>query len=218
MNWKRNLLRNFKLYAVTDLGDEDPDILRKAEGALRGGVDILQLRSKSLSDTSLLRIGGKLLQLSEKYQRLFIVNNRVDLALALDADGVHLGQDDMPVFLARKILRDPSKIIGKSTHSLEQALAAREEGADYIAVGPVFATPTKPDYRPVGLELVAEVARLIDIPFAAIGGIDLGNVEGVLETGASRVAVVRGIWMSENPFHAARKFKKILSRHALSVL
>lgn len=215
---KKKLLQNFRLYAVTDLGDPGPDFLRRAERALKGGVDILQLRSKSLSDAALFRVGVKLRELTRRYRKLFIVNDRIDLTLALDADGVHLGQDDLPLEAARKLIRDSSKIIGQSTHSLAQALRAQEQEADYIGVGPVFSTPTKPSYEPVGLDLVREAARKIRIPFVAIGGIDAGNIEQVLEAGATRVAVVRAIFGSGDPYLSAQTLKKTILNHALPLL
>ncbi|MBI4549544.1 MAG: thiamine phosphate synthase [Candidatus Omnitrophica bacterium] len=211
-------MKNFRLYAVTDLREPDAGFLARAEKALRGGVDVLQLRSKSLSDAELLRVGSKLRRLTAKHRRIFIVNDRLDLAIALGADGVHLGQDDLPVAVARKILRDRSKIIGKSTHSLGQALRAAEEGADYIGVGPVFSTPTKPSYEPVGLDLVREVSRKIKVPFVAIGGIDADNLPQVLEAGARRVAVVRAVFRCDDPYASAQRLKKAILQHALPLL
>ncbi len=218
MNWKNRLLKNFKLYAVTDLRESDPHFLKKAEDALKGGVDILQLRSKTLKDGELIRLGLKLRAVTRKMRKLFIVNDRLDLAEILDADGVHLGQEDIPVAQARKILRGRFKIIGKSTHSLEQALEAEKEGVDYIGVGPVFSTPTKPLYEPVGIDLVSKVADSVRIPFVAIGGIDAENMEQVLEAGARRVAVVRAIWGNSNTFKAAQKLKEILNHHEMPIL
>ncbi len=218
MTWKSKLLKNFKLYAVTDLKEKDPSFLKKAEAALSGGVDVLQLRSKVLKDGDFLRIGRALRVLTRKMKKLFIVNDRLDLAEILDADGVHLGQEDIPVAQARKILRIRSKFIGKSTHSLEQALEAEKEGVDYIGVGPVFSTPTKPLYEPVGIDLVSRVADSVRIPFVAIGGIDAENMEQVLEAGARRVAVVRAIWGNSNTFKAAQKLKEILNHHEMPIL
>ena len=212
MTWKNRLLRNFRLYAVTDLKRGDAQFLKKAEDALKGGADVLQLRSKVLTDAELVDAGRELRALTRKLKKLFIVNDRADIARVLDADGVHLGQDDLPVSLARKILK-PGAIIGKSTHSLEQALAAQKEEIDYMGVGPVFSTPTKPAYKPVGLELVKQVASRARIPFVAIGGIGADNIEEVLECGAARVAVVRALWESPDAFRAAQNLKTILERY-----
>ncbi|OGW69590.1 MAG: thiamine-phosphate diphosphorylase [Omnitrophica bacterium GWA2_50_21] len=217
MTWKNRLLRNFRLYAVTDLKRGDAQFLKKAEDALKGGADVLQLRSKVLTDAELVDAGRELRALTRKLKKLFIVNDRADIARVLDADGVHLGQDDLPVSLARKILK-PGAIIGKSTHSLEQALAAQKEEIDYMGVGPVFSTPTKPAYKPVGLELVKQVASRARIPFVAIGGIGADNIEEVLECGAARVAVVRALWESPDAFRAAQNLKTILERYEVPLL
>ena len=202
MNWKRKLLKDFKLYAVTDLKEHDPGFFKKAESALKGGVDVLQLRSKNLSDLELYRIGSKLRELTLRLKKLFFINDRLDLALALSADGVHLGQDDLPVSAARRILKKDF-MIGMSTHTIKQALQAQKEGADYIGIGPVFATPTKPDYCPVGLELVRQASRKISIPFVAIGGIDASNLTRVISAGAKSIAVVRAVWGEKDAFQAA---------------
>lgn len=209
MDWKEKVFKDFKLYAVTDLRSEAPDILRKIEQAYRGGTDIVQLRSKILSDAALIRLGLKIKKIAEKHRKLFFVNDRVDFALVTNADGVHLGQDDMSVRVARALaLRTGRKIwIGKSTHSLSQALEAIKEGADYIGVGPVFATPTKPHTKSVGLKFVKQAAARIRIPWVAIGGIDHGNIAAVTAAGATRVAVVRAIFAAKDPERAARELK-----------
>ena len=209
MNWKEKVFEGFRLYAVTDLGAESPEALQKIEAAYRGGADIVQLRSKVLADAALIRLGLRIRKIAEKSRKLFFMNDRLDLALATGADGVHLGQDDMPVRMVRKLaVQAGRKIwIGKSTHDLKQALAAVNEGADYIGVGPVFATPTKPHVKSVGLKFVKQAAARIRIPWVAIGGIDLGNIRAVVEAGAARVAVVRAIFAAQDPEDAARKLK-----------
>ena len=164
MSLKRKLLSDFKLYAITDLKGEDPEVIIKIQEALRGGVDVIQLRSKQMSDHSLIGLGKKIRQITKRMKKLFIVNDRIDLMLALNADGVHLGQDDFPIKMARSIIKDKSKIIGCSTHSLKQAGQAVQEGADYIGFGPIFETPTKPTYNPVGLNLIKTVIRKVKIP------------------------------------------------------
>ncbi|HNV87105.1 MAG TPA: thiamine phosphate synthase [Candidatus Omnitrophota bacterium] len=218
MDWKRKLLKAFNLYAVTDLREPDSSILKKIEDAFRGGVDVIQLRSKALSDGELLKIGEGIRKLAKKYRKLFIVNDRVDLALACQADGVHLGQDDFPVALARKLLNDSSKIIGKSTHSLRQASEAQAEGADYLGFGPVFPTPTKPSYQAVGLIGFERLKKIIKIPVVAIGGIDETNLRNVLDAGAERIAVVRAIWNASSAFRAARNLKELLKLYAVPIL
>lgn len=218
MNWKRRLLENFRLYAVTNLKEDDTPFLKKVEEALAGGVDILQLRAKTLSDAEFIRIGLKVRELADKYGKLFTVNDRADLVSVLDADGVHVGQEDLPVGWARKVMGDPSKMVGKSTHSRDEAREAQEEGVDYIGIGPIFPTPTKPTYVPVGLDLIRELHHQITIPFVAIGGIDAGNIASVLEAGASRVAVVRAIFDASDVLRATRELRTILDQHEMPLL
>ncbi len=211
MNWKKELLKNFKLYAITDLKAEDPEILNKIREALRGGVDVIQLRSKSLSDQLLLKLGKEIRKLTLKSKKLFIVNDRVDLMLAIDADGVHLGQDDLPIEIARRMIRNRDKIIGRSTHSLKQAIQAQREGADYIGFGPIFETPTKPTYHSIGLSKISEAVQKVQIPIVCIGGIDRFNMRKVMDAGAQRIAVVRAIFSAADPYRAASQLKGLMN-------
>lgn len=210
MHWKRKVFDSFKLYGVTDVRDDSKDILHKIDRAYAGGTDIIQLRSKTLGDGALYRLAVLVRKIAERRKKLFFMNDRVDLALAAHADGVHLGQDDLPLALARRILRRAAMPmwIGKSTHNPAQAREAQREGADYIGVGPVFKTPTKPDYRPAGLEFVRKAAELIDVPFVAIGGIDLTNISSVIKAGAGRIAVVRALFGKGNPYETACELRK----------
>jgi len=187
-------LKRARLYAITDYKDAHAFDGRKIESALVAGVDIIQLRSKSLSDAALLRIGSEIRQISHRYEKLFIVNDRIDIALLLDADGVHLGQDDISILGARTLIKDNRLLIGKSTHNVEQALQAEAQGADYVGFGPIFKTPTKPTYQAVGLSQISTVKREIKIPFVCIGGIDRSNVEEVRQAGAGCIAVVRAVF------------------------
>jgi thiamine-phosphate pyrophosphorylase len=190
-----------RLYLVTDAkpAGRDPEELLRA--ALQGGVDVVQLRDKSGDDHAVVRAGRVFRRLCDAYDALFIVNDRPDLAIACAADGVHLGQDDGHVAGVRRLVGE-DLLIGLSTHSREQVDAAT--GVDYIAVGPVYATPTKPEYPPVGTELVGYAAANARVPFFAIGGIDPGNVAEVVAAGADRVAVVRAIRDAADPAEAAR--------------
>lgn len=211
MSSKKKLLKNFSLYAITDLKSEDPSIVKKVDAALRGGADIVQLRSKTLLDGTFLRLAQKLAPVVHHHKKLFFINDRVHLMLVTDADGIHLGQDDLPLEYARQILGS-KKFIGRSTHSLAQAVKAEREGHDYIGVGPVFETPTKPDYNPVGLKLVEQVSKRIRIPFVAIGGIDVSNVDQVIQAGAKRVAVVRAIFAAKDVKNASKILTEKLRR------
>lgn len=205
-------LADKKLYLITnsDKFDSDDDFLDAIASALEGGVDILQFREKNMCAKKILELGKKIKLLCLQYDVLFIVNDRVDIAAILEADGVHLGQDDLDVKSAREILGDGS-IVGVSTHAPEQALKAVEDGADYIGVGPVFATPTKQGRVPVGLEYVKWVSKNIDVPAFAIGGIDEKNVDDVIKAGAKRVAVVRAIINSKSPQKVSGDFIKRLN-------
>jgi thiamine-phosphate pyrophosphorylase len=202
---RRAWLRGARLYLVTEArpGGRDPeDLLRPA---LQGGVDVVQLREKSGDDHAVVRAGRVFRRLCDAYDALFIVNDRPDLAIACAADGVHLGQHDGEAVAARRLVGD-DLLIGLSTHSSQQVDAVRE--ADYFAVGPVFATPTKPEYPPVGTELVAYAAAHARVPFFAIGGIDAANVADVVASGAERVAVVRAIRDAPDPGQAARTLRE----------
>ncbi len=215
MLWKNEILQSFKLYAVTEVRGSGAGLSAKVEQACRGGADIVQLRAKALADREFVALAQMIRILADRYRKLFIVNDRLDIALAAMADGLHLGQDDMPVAIARELARKAGQplLIGKSTHSLEQALAAQEEGADYIGVGPVFATPTKPGRSAVGLPLVSQVAGVIRIPFVAIGGIDATNIRQVREAGATGVACVRAIFDQPDVFEATQKLCRQMETH-----
>jgi thiamine-phosphate pyrophosphorylase len=201
-----------RLYWVLDrsaIGNRD--FMAVAEAGLRGGVDLLQWRDKTAADGDYYDAARALRALTRRYGKAFVVNDRIHIAMLVRADGVHLGHQDLPVTAARA-LAGPSIWIGRSTHSLTEAIQAEAEGADYIGVGPVFATPTKPDYKPVGLELVRQVAESpVKIPWVAIGGIDPENLPLVLSAGATRAAVVRAIAAASDPEAAARRLKEILS-------
>lgn len=205
-----------RLYLVTnsDNFSNSDDFLDAVASALEGGVDIIQLREKNMSASQIMVLGGKIKQLCALYGAIFIINDRVDIALALEADGVHLGQDDMDVHSARKILGNDF-IIGVSTHAPEQAQKAVSDGADYIGVGPVFETPTKAGRKAVGLDYAAWVSKNISIPAFAIGGINLENCESVLDTGISRLAVVRAIINSPSPEKSAKEFLNKLDKKAV---
>ncbi|MFH1784382.1 MAG: thiamine phosphate synthase [bacterium] len=203
-------MRDFNLYAITCFR-KDKGFVEQLRLAIKGGADIVQLRASGITDKEFIKAAKKIKTLAVKNRVLFIINNRVDIAFLVGADGVHLGQDDMSVTEAREISGARKKIlIGVSTHSMKQAIKGEKEGADYISVGPVFSTVTKPDYKPVGLGLVAKVKGKIKVPFVAIGGINKGNLKAVLKAGATRIAVVREICGAEDITGAARQVKQYL--------
>jgi len=203
---KRKAL-DFRLYAITaEPYHPGRDLFDVMEAAIRGGADIVQLRDKETPPDRLLEKARALRELTRRYGVPFIVNDYPELALAADADGVHLGQEDTPIAKARRMLGE-DKIIGISTHSIEQAREAVRAGADYIGVGPVHPTPTKPGRPAAGLAFVRQAAAEIPIPWVAIGGITLENADEVLDAGARRLCAVSAIVGSPDPEAAARAFR-----------
>jgi thiamine-phosphate pyrophosphorylase len=192
-------LSHARLYLVIDAAAAG----RIVPAALEGGVDIVQLREKSAPDAAVIEAGKRLRAVCDEHRGLLIVNDRPDLALACGADGVHVGQDDMALDEARTLVGD-DLIVGISTHSPTQVEVALDSTADYLGVGPVYSTPTKPGREPVGLELVRYAAAHASAkPWFAIGGIDQGNARAVAEAGATRIAVVRAIRDAADPRAAA---------------
>jgi len=190
--------------------------LKKIEEAILGSADVVQFRAENLSDRDYYEIGKKLCQLTRKYSVPLIVNNRLDLALAISADGLHLGQDDLPISEVKKIvIRYPLSVghfvIGVSTHSLAQAVQAEKDGADYISIGPIFSTPLKPEYKPLGLGIIGEIKKRIKIPFFAIGGINQDNLQEVISAGAERIAVIRAVFGQKNIRQGTKELKELLS-------
>ncbi len=201
-----------RLYAITDFKRWSEDELTRIKEACRGGADIIQLRSKTLDRDILIETGKAIRDVTAEEGVLFIVNDDPEIALAVGADGVHLGQDDRPISAARKIFGKKHLLIGKSTHSVEQAIAAEKEGADYIGIGPIFSTPTKLRYGAVGLQLIKEVKNVVRIPTVAIGGIDASRIPSVIKAGADRVAVVRAVFGASDVYEAAKKLKEEILR------
>jgi thiamine-phosphate pyrophosphorylase len=199
-------LRSARVYLVL----EAAAAARAVEPALRGGVDLVQLRDKSASDEEIVRAGRELRALCAGHGALFLVNDRPDLAIACDADGVHVGQDDMPVDEARTIV-GPDRIVGTSTHSPEQVDAAEASDADYYAVGPVFETPTKQGRPCTGWDLIGYAAGRAAKPWFAIGGMDAETARAAAAAGAERVVVVRAIRDADDPEAAARAVRAALT-------
>ena len=177
--------------------------------ALRGGVDIVQLRDKDASDDDVVRAGRELRALCAGHGALFVVNDRPDLALACNAHGVHVGQDDMPVAEARSVV-GPDRIVGTSTHSAPQVDAAEASDADYYAVGPVFETPTKEGRPATGWDLIGYTAGRATKPWFAIGGMDPETTPAAAAAGAERVVVVRAIRDAGDPEAATRAIRATL--------
>jgi thiamine-phosphate pyrophosphorylase len=202
---RRERLQSARLYFVADREGTE----RALEPALAGGVDLFQLRDKDASDDDLLAAAGRARELCHSAGALFILNDRPDLAAACDADGVHVGQDDTPVARARASV-GPDALIGLSTHGMQQAQAGCRSGADYIAVGPVHATPTKEGRPAIGLGPVRYAASHCDLPWFAVGGIDTQTVRAVVLAGARRIVVVRALALADDPEAAARALRESL--------
>lgn len=203
---------NWRLYVITDEGlGRGRSHVRIAEEAIRGGADVIQLRDKGASTRKLYEAAAALRRLTREANVPFIVNDRLDVALAVDADGVHVGPDDLPAFAVRALL-GPGKIVGVSAATVEEAGAAAADGADYLGVGPVFeARATKADAgEPQGLELIARIRRHSRLPIVAIGGITADNARSVREAGAGAVAVVSAIVAAEDIAGASRRLKLLL--------
>ncbi len=194
-NHRALAFENARLYLVTSPSE---NLFSTVEAALQGGLKLVQYRDKEADDLTRLENAQKLCQLCHSYGALFMMNDRVDLAVAVNADGVHLGQQDLPIALARQLL-GPNRIVGRSTTNPQEMAKALAEGADYIGVGPVYATPTKAGKAAAGLEYIEYAVQNASIPWFAVGGIDASNIEKVRESGAKRVAVVRAIMQAENP-------------------
>jgi thiamine-phosphate pyrophosphorylase len=191
-------LANARLYGIIDLGYvERGGAARIVEQMIEGGVDLIQLRGKNKSIGELVDLAAELHELVAKSSIPLIVNDHAEIAARVSVEGAHVGQDDDPIEIARqKAARDI--LIGKSTHSLGQARAAHREGADYIGFGPIFATPTKPDYAPIGLENIRRVHAEVNLPIFCIGGINIDNLQSVIDAGAKRVVMVSALLKAQN--------------------
>ena len=191
-------MKELKFYLVTD-----SDILRgrdfynSIEEALKGGVTMLQLREKNASGKEFLEKAIKLRELTKKYNVKFIINDRVDIAMLCDADGVHVGQSDIPANKVRELMGE-DKIVGVSARTVEEAIRAKENGADYLGVGAMFTTTTKLDAKSVSIEKLKEIKKAVDLPIVAIGGLSLNNIDKLKECNVDGYAVVSAILGAEN--------------------
>lgn len=201
--------KNLYLLVTSDLCKQGLEqVVREA---IKAGVDIIQLREKTLPDREIIQLGKRIRELTRDTQTLFIMNDRPDLATLTEADGVHVGQEELSVYETRRIV-GPKKLIGLSTHTIEQARKAVLDGADYIGVGPTFPSKTKKFDDFAGLNFIQQVAAEITLPWYAIGGIDTENLEKVIKAGASRVALSSAICSAEDPARAARQFSELLKK------
>lgn len=195
---------DYSLYLVTDRDClVNRDLYQSIEQALLGGVTLVQLREKAVSSREFLDIALRVKEITTRYRIPLIINDRLDIALAIDADGLHIGQDDLPLPLARKLFGE-NKIIGVSAHTLDEALSAERQGADYLGVGAIYPTPTKPDALTVSLKQLAEIKKSIAIPVVAIGGINAENASDIMTTGIDGVSIVSAILGKQDIQKAAR--------------
>jgi thiamine-phosphate pyrophosphorylase len=209
-------LSRSRLYGILDLGYvEISESTKMAKTMIAGGIDLIQLRAKGHASAQIAAIAAGLHRITAGAGVPLIINDHPEVARVIAAEGVHLGQDDMPIAEARQV-GGADCMVGKSTHSVDQAIRAFYEGADYIGFGPIFATPTKPDYPPVGLREIQKVHDAVRIPIFCIGGIKLDNLLEVIKAGARRVVIVSGLLQARDAAEYARSAKKMLSRRPLT--
>jgi len=200
-----------RLYGIIDLAYvEASEIVRVAGQMIEGGVDLIQLRGKGKSLDELAGYAARLHELTCRSSTPLIVNDHAEIARRVPVEGVHVGQDDDPIEVARR-KAGRGVLIGKSTHCLEQALAAQRAGADYIGFGPIFATPTKPDYAPIGLADIRRVNAEVSLPIFCIGGINIDNLQSVIDAGAKRVVMVSALLKAHSIVDYARCATDMLS-------
>lgn len=204
-------LGDCRLYGILDLSYIDIlDAPRVAKSMIDGDVDLIQLRGKRQPLGQLADLAGQLHEITSPFSVPLVVNDYAEIAKHVTVEGVHVGQDDDAVAVVRQKVGRPV-VVGKSTHSFEQAIAAQREGADYIGFGPIFATPTKPDYKPIGLKDIKRVHVDVSLLIFCIGGIKIDNLAEVIAAGARRVAIVSGLLKAPDIAGYARACKKLLS-------
>nr|WP_207717243.1 thiamine phosphate synthase [Clostridium acetobutylicum] len=205
---------DYKLYLVTDRKVlKERDLYKSIEEAIKGGVTLVQLREKEMSTLDFYESALKLKKITETYKIPLIINDRIDIALAINADGVHIGQSDMPLIKARELL-GKDKIIGVSAHSIEEALEAERNGATYLGVGAIYNTSTKGDAQAVSLEELKNIKNSVKIPVVGIGGINEENANKVIETGVDGISVISGILSAQKIKDKARVMFDIVKKNS----
>jgi len=204
---------DFKLYLITDRKQTKVPLREAVRLVLQGGVRAIQLREKDLPIRELLALAQDMRSLTKEYNAKLFINDRVDVAIAVEADGVHLAHQSMPPEAVRRIVRD-RMLIGVSTHTIEEAKAAEAGGADFITFGPVFFTPSKAVFgHPVGLEYLKDAKLAVKIPMFGLGGIKSGNITKVLDSGANGIAMISGIFGADNIQRAAEDVISVSQNH-----
>lgn len=201
---------DLSLYLVTDKSDDVEKFLKTIEEAIKGGVSVVQIREKTADTLDFYNLALKVKKITEKHDVPLIINDRVDVALAVDAEGVHVGQSDMPCDVTRALV-GPDKIVGVSAATIEEARKAESDGADYIGAGAVFPTATKDDAPKITKKDLKEIVESISIPVVAIGGITLNNAHELIDTGIAGLSVVSAIMSSENPKKSSEELLKIFN-------
>ena len=202
---------DLSLYLVTDNSDDVEKFLNTIEEAIKGGVSVVQIREKTADTLEFYNLALQVKEITTKYNVPLIINDRVDVALAIDADAVHVGQSDMPCDITRKLIGE-DKILGVSAATIEEAKKAERDGADYIGTGAVFPTKTKDDAPSITKQDLKDVVESINIPVVAIGGITLENAHELTDTGIAGLSVVSAIMSSENPKKSSEELLKIFNR------
>jgi thiamine-phosphate pyrophosphorylase len=201
---------DLSLYLVTDKSDDVEKFLKTIEEAIKGGVNVVQIREKTADTLDFYNLALKVKEITTKYNVPLIINDRVDIALAIDADGVHVGQSDMPCDVTRRLIGE-DKILGVSAATVDEAKKAEKDGADYIGTGAVFPTATKDDAPSVTKAELKEVVESVNIPVVAIGGINLENASQLNDTGIAGLSVVSAIMSSDNPKESSQKLLNIFN-------
>ena len=205
-------MTDFSLYIITDRQiNGKRSILKSVSESLSAGANILQMREKKISTAEMMSLGQKLQKIAAKFKVPFIINDRIDVALALQADGVHVGQDDMPAALARRLI-GRKKILGVSAKNVKQAKKAERDGADYIGVGDVFGTTSKDDAgKPIGLPVLRQIVKSVKIPVVGIGAISKTNAASVIQAGADGIAVISAVFGAGSPKKATLELMQIIN-------
>ena len=205
---------DFNLYLITDRTQTaGRELSAVVVAAMRGGLRALQLREKDLTGCQLFELASELRMITREYGAQLLINDRIDIALAVGADGVHLGRASLPVAAARRVLGS-SQVIGYSAHSMEEALQAERDGADFVTFGPVYATPSKAAFgEPLGLACLADVARRLTIPVFALGGVKISTIDEVMSAGAHGVALISAVIAAENPASEIESLLRIIAHH-----
>ncbi|MCF0225722.1 MAG: thiamine phosphate synthase [Methanobrevibacter sp.] len=201
-------VEDLKLYLVTNHDDNVERFLKTIENAIKGGVTIVQLREKTGDSGELYNLALKVKEITDKYDIPLIIDDRIDIMLAVDCAGIHIGQSDMPCDVARKLVGN-NKIIGVSAHNIEEALKAQEDGADYLGCGAIYPTLTKKNPNRVSKECLKQISDAVDIPVVAIGGIKIENAQELENTGIAGLCVVSAIMDSDNPKKVSEKLLEI---------